>query len=103
MMNRGAKEISKFVRWMSVSSTTCSKLFVGGLSFDTNEASLKNAFSQYGEIVSVNVICDRTTGKSKGFGFVKFSSDTHASAALQKLNGQTLDGRNIRVEYANKE
>lgn len=80
---------------------SCSKLFVGGLSYDTNEPVLKDAFGEHGALIEVKVICDRQTGKSKGFGFVHFSSENDAAAALQKMDGQLLDGRNIRVHYAN--
>ncbi|CAD6227869.1 unnamed protein product [Miscanthus lutarioriparius] len=69
------------------SACSSSNLFVGGLSYDTNETALKDAFSQYGDVIAVKVICHPTTGKSKGFGFVKFSSQNHAAAALQKMNG----------------
>ncbi|XP_077216214.1 glycine-rich RNA-binding protein 2, mitochondrial-like isoform X2 [Tasmannia lanceolata] len=78
------------------------RLFVGGLSYDTNEAVLKAAFEQHGEIIEVKVICDRMSGKSKGFGFVQFTLETEATTALQKMDDQLLDGRNIRVDYANK-
>ncbi|XP_019706159.1 glycine-rich RNA-binding protein 2, mitochondrial isoform X2 [Elaeis guineensis] len=78
------------------------KLFVGGLSYDTNEAALNDAFCQHGEIVEVKVICDRITGKSKGYGFVQFCMESEATNALQKMDGQLLDGRNIRVHYAKK-
>ncbi|CAM0870367.1 unnamed protein product [Alopecurus aequalis] len=82
--------------------SSCSKLFVGGLSYDTNEIALKDAFSQHGDIVEVKVICHPVTGKSKGYGFVKFSSETEAAAALEKMSDELLDGRNIRVHYANR-
>ncbi|ONK67792.1 uncharacterized protein A4U43_C05F3820 [Asparagus officinalis] len=80
---------------------SCSKLFVGGLSYDTNEPVLKDAFSEHGSVMEVKVICDRRTGKSKGYGFVQFSSESEAATAFQKMDGQLLDGRNIRVHYAN--
>ncbi|XP_073113262.1 glycine-rich RNA-binding protein 4, mitochondrial isoform X3 [Elaeis guineensis] len=73
-----------------------------GLSYDTNEAALNDAFCQHGEIVEVKVICDRITGKSKGYGFVQFCMESEATNALQKMDGQLLDGRNIRVHYAKK-
>ncbi|KAF8402851.1 hypothetical protein HHK36_010942 [Tetracentron sinense] len=76
--------------------------WVAGLSYDTNETVLKDTFGQHGEIIEVKVICDRVSGKSKGFGFVQFTSGSAASAALQELDGQLLDGRNIRVHYAHK-
>ncbi|CAL9767632.1 unnamed protein product [Musa acuminata subsp. burmannicoides] len=81
----------------------CSKLFVVGLSYDTNEIALRDAFAEHGEVVEVKVICDRsTTSKSKGYGFVRFSSEKEATIALQKMDGEFLDGRYIRVHYANK-
>ena len=76
------------------------KLFVGGLSWDTKEDSLKNFFSQAGNVVSATVITDKFSGRSKGFGFVEMSSDQEAQEAIKKLNGQSLDGRNITVNEA---
>lgn len=75
------------------------KLFVGGLSWDTTDAKLSEFFSQAGTVVSANVITDRYTGKSKGFGFVEMSTDEEAEKAKQ-LNGQTLDGRTIAINDA---
>lgn len=76
------------------------KLFVGGISWDTTEDSLKAFFAQAGTVVSASVIMDKYTGRSKGFGFVEMSSEEEAKAAIEKLNGQTLDGRNIVVNEA---
>ncbi|KAL5225952.1 hypothetical protein ABZP36_012591 [Zizania latifolia] len=84
-----------------VSSSSCSKLFVGGLSYDTNETALMDAFSQHGHVIQVKVICHPVTGKSKGYGFLKFASENEAAAALQKMNGEVIDGRSIRVQFAN--
>lgn len=81
---------------------SCTKLFVGGLSYDTNEPVLKDTFGKHGEIIEVKVICDHMSGKSKGYGFVKFTSETEASTALKEMNGQLLDGRQIRLEFAHK-
>uniref|UniRef100_A0A7N0UA15 RRM domain-containing protein n=1 Tax=Kalanchoe fedtschenkoi TaxID=63787 RepID=A0A7N0UA15_KALFE len=81
---------------------SCTKLFVGGLSYDTNEPVLKGAFGQYGEIIEVKVICDHVTGKSKGYGFVNFTHEASANTALKQMDGQSLDGRHIRVQYAQK-
>ncbi|KAL6342365.1 hypothetical protein AAG906_009038 [Vitis piasezkii] len=75
--------------WLA-SRGSCSKLFIGGLSYDTNETILKDAFGQYGEIIEVKVICDHFTSED----------DTHI--ALKEMDGQSLDGRNIRVTYAHK-
>lgn len=76
------------------------KLFVGGLSWDTKEDSLKNLFSQAGSVVSATVITDKFSGRSKGFGFVEMASEKEAQEAVKKLNGQSLDGRNITVNEA---
>ncbi|KAE8656818.1 Glycine-rich RNA-binding protein 4 [Hibiscus syriacus] len=79
---------------------SCSKLFVGGLSYDTNETVLKNAFERHGEIIEVRVIAHHVSGKSRGYGFVRFTSESSAIAALKEMHSQVLDGRNIRVEFA---
>jgi cold-inducible RNA-binding protein len=76
------------------------KLFVGGLSWGTDDAALQNAFSQYGDINSVRVVMDRNTGRSKGFGFVEFANRDSAQEAVDKMNGSDLDGRTIRVDFA---
>lgn len=77
-----------------------SKLFVGGLAWATRDDSLKNFFSTVGTVVSAQVIIDKYTGKSKGFGFVEMSTEKEAEEAITKLNGQALDGRNIAVSEA---
>ncbi|CAH9128763.1 unnamed protein product [Cuscuta epithymum] len=84
------------------SSSACRNLFIGGLSYDTNETILNEAFKKHGELIEVKVICDHRSGKSKGYGFVKFESETAANEALKEMNGQFLDGRNIRVHCAHK-
>lgn len=76
------------------------RLFVGGLSWDTNDDSLKTFFAGAGTVVSASVITDKFTGKSKGFGFVEMGSEEEAKAAIEKLNGQTLDGRTVTVNEA---
>ncbi|XP_057782812.1 glycine-rich RNA-binding protein 4, mitochondrial isoform X1 [Salvia miltiorrhiza] len=73
-----------------------------GLSYDTNESVLKDAFENYGEIVEVKVICDRVSGKSRGYGFVRYSSEAAANKALKEMDGLLLDGRNIRIHYAHR-
>ncbi|VVB13418.1 unnamed protein product [Arabis nemorensis] len=77
-----------------------SKLFVGGLSFCTTEQGLSEAFSQFGQVVEVQIIMDRVSDKSKGFGFVTFASDDEAQKALTELNGRQLNGRAIYVDFA---
>jgi len=75
------------------------KLFVGGLAWATDSESLKNAFSEFGEVEEATVITDRDTGRSRGFGFVTFADAESAKAALA-LNGTDLDGRTMRVDLA---
>ncbi|KAJ9153982.1 hypothetical protein P3X46_027364 [Hevea brasiliensis] len=84
----------------SIRCMSSTKLFVGGLSFGTNDESLKDAFSGFGDVVSARVITDRDSGRSRGFGFVDYSSVESASSALSAMDGQELHGRNIRVSYA---
>ncbi|GAA0159918.1 hypothetical protein LIER_16592 [Lithospermum erythrorhizon] len=88
-----------FVIWTNTRAIS-TKLFVGCLSRDTNETILKNAFEAYGEVIETKVICDHTSSESKGYGFVRFTSETEASNALKEMHGQLLDGRKIRVKYA---
>uniref|UniRef100_A0A673HFL1 Cold-inducible RNA-binding protein-like n=1 Tax=Sinocyclocheilus rhinocerous TaxID=307959 RepID=A0A673HFL1_9TELE len=78
------------------------KLFVGGLSFDTTEQSLEDAFSKYGVITNVHVARNRETNKSRGFGFVTFENPDDAKDALEGMNGKSVDGRTIRVDEAGK-
>jgi RNA recognition motif-containing protein len=76
------------------------KLFVGSLSWNTNDDGLREAFTQFGEVSEAKVITDRMTGRSRGFGFVTFEDDAAADAAISALNGTELDGRTIRVDVA---
>jgi RNA recognition motif-containing protein len=76
------------------------KLFVGGLSWHTTEEGLREAFGQFGEITEAKVVTDRDTGRSRGFGFVTFVKAEDAETALQQMNGTELDGRSIRVDFA---
>jgi RNA recognition motif-containing protein len=76
------------------------KLFIGSLAWGTTDDSLKAFFEQAGTVVSANVIVDRETNRSKGFGFVEMSSDEEAKAAVDQLNGKELDGRPIVVNEA---
>lgn len=76
------------------------KLFVGGISFNTTEEGLNEAFSQVGKVVSAVIIKDRLTKRSKGFGFVEMENDDEAQAAIDKWNGQELDGRRLTVNEA---
>ncbi|TFG82524.1 MAG: RNA-binding protein [Spirochaetales bacterium] len=78
------------------------KLYVGNLSYGTTEDGLRAAFGQYGDVASVNIVIDRDSGRSKGFGFVEMSADDAAMAAISGLNGRELDGRSLRVNEANE-
>ncbi|MBT4053144.1 MAG: RNA-binding protein [Bacteroidetes Order II. Incertae sedis bacterium] len=75
-------------------------IFVGNLPWRTDDQELENLFSQYGEVLSAKVISDRETGRSRGFGFVEMEDDA-ALEAIENLNGQEMDGREIRVNEAN--
>jgi len=76
------------------------KLYVGGLSYDTTEATLKETFAQAGTVETAAVIIDRMSGRSKGFGFVEMSSDEEAAKAIEMFNGKEIDGRNVTVNEA---
>ena len=76
------------------------KLYVGNLTYNVNETDLEAMFSQYGSVQSAQVIVDRDTNRSKGFGFVEMSSDAEAQEAIQNLNGRDHDGRNLTVNEA---
>jgi cold-inducible RNA-binding protein len=76
------------------------KLYVGNLSYSTTEEDLRTAFGQYGTLDSVDVILDRNTGRSKGFGFIQMGNDEEAKAAIEGLNGKDLDGRSLNVNEA---
>ena len=75
-------------------------LYVGNLSYETREAKLRELFEQVGTVESVSIITDRDTGRSKGYGFVEMSTEEEARTAINTLNGQSLDGRPIRIDEA---
>src|SRR5881394_2755913 len=77
-----------------------SKLYVGNLSYNTTSSELEQLFGQHGNVQSAEVIQDRDTGRSKGFGFVQMGSDDEAKAAIAALNGQEQDGRALTVNEA---
>ncbi|KAL6003682.1 Cinnamyl-alcohol dehydrogenase Flavonol reductase/cinnamoyl-CoA reductase [Asimina triloba] len=76
------------------------RCFVGGLAWVTDDRALERAFSQFGEILESKIISDRETGRSRGFGFVTFSNEQAMRDAIEGMNGQKLDGRNITVNEA---
>jgi RNA recognition motif-containing protein len=76
------------------------KLFVGGLSWNTNDKGLFDAFARFGEVLEAKVITERDTGRSRGFGFVTFAEPAAAAEAIAQMEGTQLDGRFIRVNEA---
>jgi RNA recognition motif-containing protein len=76
------------------------KLYVGNLSYDTSEASIRTAFEAHGEVASVNLIMDRDSGRPKGFGFVEMGSPDQAQTAKGALDGTQMDGRALKVDVA---
>jgi RNA recognition motif-containing protein len=75
-------------------------LYVGNLSYDTTEDTLRTLFAEYGQIESVRLITDRYTGRSKGFAFVEMSTEQAAQEAISGLNGKQVDNREIKVDNA---
>jgi RNA recognition motif-containing protein len=73
------------------------KIYVGNLSYNTNEDELMEVFQNYGQVASCKIISDRDTGRSKGFGFVEMGTEDEARAAISSLNGTELDGRQLKV------
>ncbi len=79
------------------------KLYVGNLSYGTSESSIQTLFAQHGEVVSVNLITDRDSGRPKGFGFVEMATPEMAEAAKAALDGTELDGRTLKVDTAKEQ
>jgi RNA recognition motif-containing protein len=75
-------------------------IYVGNLAYAVTEDDLRTAFGEYGEVTSVNVITDKFSGQSKGFGFVEMGENSEADAAIKALNDTALGGRNLRVNQA---
>ena len=76
------------------------RLYVGNLSYETSEASIRTAFEAHGQVASVNLITDRDSGRPKGFGFVEMGSSDEAQKAKGALDGTQMDGRDIKVDVA---
>lgn len=76
------------------------KIYVGNLSYSTDNDGLRQAFEQFGSVNSAEVVIDRNTSRSRGFGFVEMPNDDEAKAAIDGLNGKDLDGRPIKVNEA---
>jgi len=79
------------------------KLYVGNLSYDTSEASLRTLFAPHGEVISVTLITDRDSGRPKGFGFVEMGTPEEAQKAKAALDGSQLDGRAVKVDEAKEQ
>jgi len=77
-----------------------SKLFIGGLAWHTDDATLRTKFEEFGTVEEAVVVKDRDTGRSRGFGFVRFSQEAEAEAAINAMNNVEFDGRTIRVDKA---
>jgi len=75
-------------------------IYVGNLPYNVTEEELREAFSEFGEVSSVNVIMDKYSGQSKGFGFVEMEKNSEAEEAIKALNESSLKGRNIKVNQA---
>ena len=75
-------------------------IYVGNLAFSTNSADLEALFAEHGEVTRAQVITDRDTGRSRGFGFVEMASTDEANTAIRSLNGRNVDGRDLRVNQA---
>ena len=75
-------------------------IYVGNLAYNTTDEGLRAAFGAYGDVDRVNIVTDRVTGRSRGFGFVEMPDDSHAQAAMSGLNGQELDGRTLNINEA---
>lgn len=75
-------------------------IYVGNLPYGTTDEDIKSLFSEFGEVGSVNIIKDRMTGNSKGFGFVEMENDDAAKKAIEEINGKELQGRNLKVNVA---
>ncbi len=76
------------------------KMYVGNLSYDTSEADLRTAFEGYGKVSSANIVTDKYTGKSRGFGFIEMENNDEANEAMTKLHDTELNGRNLNVNEA---
>jgi RNA recognition motif-containing protein len=75
-------------------------IYVGNLPYNSTDDDLRQTFAPYGEVTSANVIADKFTGRSRGFGFVEMPNDEEAKAAIEALNGKDVDGRQLRVNEA---
>lgn len=92
---RSVPSIYHALRYMS-----SSRLFIGGISYGMDDQSLRESFTEYGEVIEARIIHDRETGRSRGFGFISFTSNEEAAAAIAGMDGKDLHGRLVHVNYA---
>lgn len=78
-------------------------LYIGNVYFGLSEDQIKEVFERYGKVISVKIMTDRETGRSRGYGFVEMENDQDAELAKNELNGALVSGRNIKVNYAAKQ
>jgi RNA recognition motif-containing protein len=100
---RSARESARLPKWAATSlreKIMGNRLYVGNLSFNATNDSLRSAFASSGEVTDVHVVTDRETGRSRGFGFVTMGNANEAAAAIAAMNGAMLDGRELRVNEA---
>jgi len=76
------------------------RIYVGNLSFNSTDDGLKELFGQYGQVTSADIITDRETGRSRGFGFIEMADENEGRAAIEALNGKDFDGRDLNVNEA---
>jgi len=98
--NRSCESLGLLPTLTNKGITMSAKLFVGNLSYETTSDEIRDLFSEVGAVESCQVITDRDTGRSKGFGFVEMNSKTEANAAKEKFDGQDLHGRALKVDEA---
>lgn len=89
-----------YPRLVQAEVSVAKRLYVGNLPYSTGENTLRDLFSQYGEVQGVEVATDRETGRARGFAFVDMATDAGAQAAIQNLNGHQMDGRSLKVDEA---
>jgi cold-inducible RNA-binding protein len=94
------REYDDLLEWHCIKKEFAMNIYVGNMSYNVSEAQLRETFEEYGEVDSVNIITDRDSGRTKGFGFVEMKNDEQARAAIENLNGIELDGRNLTVNEA---
>ena len=93
-------ELSSHFRQLNAGERSVKNIFVGNLSFNTNEDELRQIFEGYGQVDRVSILTDRDTGRSRGFGFVEMTSDEDGEKAIAALNGSQFGGRTINVNEA---